>query len=181
MLILIEVGVGDHACDVLAVEVVVGGVDVPDAPVGVVIAVGAGTERSLSPDRRSAPVIVVVTEMIKIDVKSPNDLYLKQFILTSAMQWSCFLLVSAGDSSFLLRSFSIILFSFRSLRSPDLPTRRLSCGGQEHLDFSLERVSSTTLLGLASSTGTPTAGLRILRYFLGKYEVKSTINQRCLT
>ena len=118
--------------------------------------------------------IVVVTEMIKIDVKSPNDLYLKQFILTSAMQWSCFLLGSAGDSSLLLRSFSIILLSFRSLRSPDLPTRRLSCGGQEHLDFSLERVSSTTFLGLTSPTGTPTAGLRILRYFLRKYEVKWT-------
>ena len=61
MLVLIEVGVGDHACDVLAVEVVVGGVDVPDTPVGVVVAVGAGTERALSPERRGAPVVVVVT------------------------------------------------------------------------------------------------------------------------
>ena len=38
-----------------------GGVDVPDTPVGVVVAVGAGTERALSPERRGAPVIVVVT------------------------------------------------------------------------------------------------------------------------
>ena len=59
--VLIEVGVGDHSSDVLAVEVVVGGVDVPDTPVGVVVAVGAGTERALSPERRGAPVGVVVT------------------------------------------------------------------------------------------------------------------------
>ena len=42
--ILVEVGVGDHASDILAVEVVVGLVDVPGAPVGVVVAVGASTE-----------------------------------------------------------------------------------------------------------------------------------------
>ena len=59
--VLVEVGVGDHSSDVLAVEVVVGGVDVPDTPVGVVVAVGAGTERALSPERRGAPVVVVVT------------------------------------------------------------------------------------------------------------------------
>ena len=61
MWVLVEIRVGDHARDVLAVEVVVGGVDVPDTPVRVVVAVGAGTERALSPERRGAPVVVVVT------------------------------------------------------------------------------------------------------------------------
>ena len=59
--VLVHIRVGDHPGDVLAVEVVVGGVDVPDTPVGVVVAVGAGTERALSPERRGAPVVVVMT------------------------------------------------------------------------------------------------------------------------
>ena len=44
-----EVKVGDHASDILAVKIVVGGVDVPDTPVGVVVTVSAGTEGTLSP------------------------------------------------------------------------------------------------------------------------------------
>ena len=38
-----------------------GGVDVPGAPVGVVVAVSAGTEGSLRPKRCSLPVVVIVT------------------------------------------------------------------------------------------------------------------------
>ena len=38
-----------------------GGVDVPGAPVGVVVAVGAGTERSLRPKRCRLPAVVIMT------------------------------------------------------------------------------------------------------------------------
>ena len=56
----VDVEVGDHASDILAVEIVVGGVDVPDTPVGVVVTVSAGTEGTLSPERCSLPVVVVM-------------------------------------------------------------------------------------------------------------------------
>ena len=81
VLILVEVRVGDHPGDVLAVEVVVGGVDVPDkssshgwvrtgaglvllpdTPVCVVVTVGAGTERASGPYRGGLPVVLVVAE-----------------------------------------------------------------------------------------------------------------------
>ena len=62
MPVLMEVRVGDHARDVLTVEVVVGGVDVPHAPVGVVVAVRARTEGAVIPQRWGAPVIVVMTK-----------------------------------------------------------------------------------------------------------------------
>ena len=60
--VLVEIRVGDHARDVLAVEVVVGGVDVPDTPVRVVVAVGAGTEGASSPHRGRLPVVLIVAE-----------------------------------------------------------------------------------------------------------------------
>ena len=44
-----EVKVGNHPSDILAVKIVVSSVDVPNAPIGVVVAVGAGTEGSFSP------------------------------------------------------------------------------------------------------------------------------------
>ena len=37
-----------------------GGVDVPDTPVGVVVAVGAGTEGALSPKGCCLPVVIVM-------------------------------------------------------------------------------------------------------------------------
>ena len=58
-----EVKVGDHASDILAVKIVVGGVDVPDTPVGVVVTVSAGTEGTLSPEGCSLPVGVVMARM----------------------------------------------------------------------------------------------------------------------
>jgi len=61
-----HVVVGHHPRHVLAVEIVVGDVDVPDTPVGVVVAVGAGTERTTSPTRLRPPVLVVVTETIHL-------------------------------------------------------------------------------------------------------------------
>ena len=64
-----EVVVGHHPRDVLAVEIVVGGVDVPDAPVGVVVAVGAGTESSPGPVGLSFPVVVVVAEAVHLRVR----------------------------------------------------------------------------------------------------------------
>ena len=70
VLVLIEVGVGDHACDVLAVEVVVGGVDVPDAPVGVVVAVGAGAEGPRGPEGGRLPVLVVMREAVHLHILS---------------------------------------------------------------------------------------------------------------
>ena len=57
-----EIVVGHHARHVLAVEIVVGDVDVPHAPVGVVVAVGAGTERSSGPERGGLPVVLVMAE-----------------------------------------------------------------------------------------------------------------------
>ena len=60
MRVSVEVGEGDHAGDVLAVEVVVGGVDVARAPVRVVVAVGARAEGPVLPQRRCRPVIVVM-------------------------------------------------------------------------------------------------------------------------
>ena len=68
----VEVGEGDHAGDVLAVEVVVGGVDVARAPVRVVVAVGARAEGTVLPQRRCGPVIVVMAgryDMMKIATK----------------------------------------------------------------------------------------------------------------
>jgi len=59
-----EVKIGHHARDILTIEIVGGGVDVSDTPVGVVITVGAGAERSLSPEGWCAPVVVVMTETI---------------------------------------------------------------------------------------------------------------------
>jgi len=64
-----HVEVGDHTRDVLAVEVVVGAVHVADTPVGVVVAVGAGAERALCPQRRSLPVLVVVRETVHLHVR----------------------------------------------------------------------------------------------------------------
>ena len=58
--VLIEIRICDHARHVLAVEVVVGGVDVPHTPVRVVVAVGAGTERAPAPQRGGLPVVLVV-------------------------------------------------------------------------------------------------------------------------
>ena len=63
MSVLMKIRVGDHASDVLAVEIVVGDVDVPDAPVGVVVAVGARTEGAVIPQGRGAPVVFVMAEM----------------------------------------------------------------------------------------------------------------------
>ena len=40
-----------------------GDIDVPDAPVGVVVAVGAGTEGTVIPQGRGAPVVFVMAEM----------------------------------------------------------------------------------------------------------------------
>ena len=60
--VLVEIRVGDHARDVLAVEVVVGGVDVPDTPVRVVVAVGACAEGVVIPEGLSLPVMVVVAK-----------------------------------------------------------------------------------------------------------------------
>ena len=111
--------------------------------------------------------------------------YLKQFILTSAMQWSCFLLTCPASGLF-LRSFSSSLLSFLSFLSPDLVTdlvTRLLCGGQEHLLLSWERVSSTRLRGLEpplSSIITPTGRL-ILRYFLQYFSVKFGVELRADT
>ena len=68
----VEVGEGDHAGDVLAVEVVVGGVDVARAPVRVVVAVGARAEGTVLPQRRCRPVIVVMAgryDTMKIETK----------------------------------------------------------------------------------------------------------------
>ena len=69
MSVLMKIRVGDHASDVLAVEIVMGDVDVPDAPVGVVVAVGACTEGAVIPQGRGAPVVFVMTR-IKISYQS---------------------------------------------------------------------------------------------------------------
>ena len=80
--VLVEIRIRDHARHILAVQVVVGGVDVPDkksshgwrrkkpwpvlpdTPVGVVVTVGAGAKRSTGPKWRSFPMIVIVTEIL---------------------------------------------------------------------------------------------------------------------
>ena len=72
--VLIEIRICDHASHVLAVEVVVGGVDVARAPVRVVVAVGARAEGTVLPQRRCCPVIVVMAGrydmmMMKIETK----------------------------------------------------------------------------------------------------------------
>ena len=64
--ILVDIRVSYHACDILAVEVVVGHVDIPNTPVGVIVAVGAGTKRSLSPERGSCPMIVVMATKYRL-------------------------------------------------------------------------------------------------------------------
>ena len=46
-----KIKISDHASDILAVEIVVGGVDVPDTPVGVIVTVGAGAKGPLRPHR----------------------------------------------------------------------------------------------------------------------------------
>ena len=43
------------------------GVDVPDAPVGVVVAVGAGTEGALSPEWCCLPVVIVMARKRRYD------------------------------------------------------------------------------------------------------------------
>ena len=60
MRVLVQVGVGDHPGHILAVEVVVGAVDVPHAPVGVVVAVGARAKVSIIPEGIGVPVVVVM-------------------------------------------------------------------------------------------------------------------------
>ena len=64
MRVLVHVGVGDHPGHVLAVEVVVGAVDVPHAPVGVVVAVGARAKVAVIPERLGLPVVVVMANSI---------------------------------------------------------------------------------------------------------------------
>ena len=46
-----------------------GGIDIPDTPVGVVVTISAGTERSFRPDWRSLPVIIVVARSRKNKMK----------------------------------------------------------------------------------------------------------------
>ena len=88
MRVLVQVGVGDHPSHVLAVEVVVGAVDVPHAPVGVVVAIGARAKVSVIPKRLGLPVVVVMAGMTNkmFNLVFVNGDYLKQFILTSAEQ-----------------------------------------------------------------------------------------------
>merc|ERR1719339_174401 len=66
MRVNLHVEVGDHPGHVLTVQVVVGAVDVPHTPVGVVVAVGACAEGPLGPQRGSAPVVVVVRETVHL-------------------------------------------------------------------------------------------------------------------
>jgi len=77
---LMKIRVGDHASDVLAVEIVVGDIDVPDAPVGVVVAVGARTEGAVIPQGRGAPVVLVMAEAVHSNIRLtmillPRDLF----------------------------------------------------------------------------------------------------------
>ena len=44
-----QVKIGHHASDILTIEVIGGGIDVPYTPVGIVVTVGAGAEWSLCP------------------------------------------------------------------------------------------------------------------------------------
>ena len=44
-----QVKICRHACDIFAVEVIGGAIDVPHTPVGIVVTVGAGAEWSLCP------------------------------------------------------------------------------------------------------------------------------------
>merc|ERR1719228_1488817 len=59
-----KIEVGDHARNILAVEIVVGAIYVTDAPVGVIIAICAGTEWSASPLRLSFPMTVIMAEAV---------------------------------------------------------------------------------------------------------------------
>ena len=89
MWVLVQVGVGDHPCHILTVEVVVGAVDVPRTPVGVVVAVGARTKVAIIPERLSLPMIVVMAGKRKFKFNRSSRekrSYLKQFILISAEQ-----------------------------------------------------------------------------------------------
>ena len=63
MRVLVHVGVGDHPGHVLAVEVIVGAVDVPHAPVGVVVAVCARAKVAVIPERLGLPVVVVMAKV----------------------------------------------------------------------------------------------------------------------
>ena len=60
MRVLVQVGVGDHPGHVLAVEVVVGAVDVPHTPVRVVVAVGARAKVAVIPEGLCVPMVVIV-------------------------------------------------------------------------------------------------------------------------
>ena len=46
-----------------------GGVDVPDTPVCVVVTVGAGAEGTLCPQRCRLPVIIVMAKSVKIKIQ----------------------------------------------------------------------------------------------------------------
>ena len=138
VLVLVQVRVRDHARHVLAVQVVVGGVDVP----GKESSDGCGGEPGRSYLTHQYVLLLLLVQAQKdppvhrgavfqwfsswleilytaLDMIKRHRSYLKQFILTSAMQWSCFLLTCTGSGLF-LRSFSSNLFSFLSFRSPDL-------------------------------------------------------------
>ena len=73
MRVLVQVGVGDHPSHVLAVEVVVGAVDVPHAPVGVVVAVGARAKVAVIPERLGLPMVVVMTSLT-------NEIFISVFL-----------------------------------------------------------------------------------------------------
>ena len=62
MSVLMKIRVGDHASDVLAVEIVVGHVDIPGAPVGVVVAVGARTEGAIIPQGWRTPMVLIMAK-----------------------------------------------------------------------------------------------------------------------
>ena len=44
-----QVKIGHHTSHIFTIEIVSGGIDVPHTPVGIVVAVGAGTEWPLGP------------------------------------------------------------------------------------------------------------------------------------
>ena len=61
-----EVKVGHHAGDIFTIQIVVGSIDVPHTPIGVVVTVCAGAEWSFSPQRGSSPVVIVMAKNLPL-------------------------------------------------------------------------------------------------------------------
>jgi len=76
-----EVEVSHHSSDILAVQVVVSSINIPHAPVGVVVTIRTSTEGSIRPFRIILPMVVVMAKAIHFRIRLAVEVRILLFSL----------------------------------------------------------------------------------------------------